>query len=116
VVLRRVDLRDAPLLRQEVRLGPGASGWQGPAVVAGAQAVGSLLLVDPVWAGKAAPRVVLGPTAMAVPLAGSAAQVTALAPSALALRAMLTEGEAALGLSSCRSGAGSPGTTDTQPP
>lgn len=95
-----VDLRGAPLLRQEIRVGPGAPGWRGAAVTAGARALGSLLLVDPRWECRPAPRVVVGPSAVAVPLEGPAAQVTALAPDALTLRILLAEGESALCLPS----------------
>ena len=96
----RIDLPEAPLLRQEVRVGPDARGWEGAAVAAGARAIGSLTLVDPTWEGCVAPSVVLGPTAVAVPLPGPAAQVTALAPDALALRTLLLDGERALALPS----------------
>jgi urease accessory protein len=96
----RIDLPGAPLLRQEVRVGPDAPGWEGAAVAAGAQAIGSLVLVDPLWEKDAVPSVVLGPTAVALPLNGPAAQVTALAPDPLTLRNVLVDGQCALGLHS----------------
>ncbi|MBF9132660.1 urease accessory protein UreD [Plantactinospora sp. S1510] len=37
------------LLRNDLAVGPRASGWSGPAVLDGARAVGSLLVVDPAW-------------------------------------------------------------------
>ncbi|GFJ88059.1 hypothetical protein Prum_017010 [Phytohabitans rumicis] len=40
------------LLRQELAVGPRAPAWDGPAVLAGARATGSLLLVDPLWTGN----------------------------------------------------------------
>jgi urease accessory protein len=92
----RVDLQGNPLLRQEVRVGPDALGWRGAAVAAGARAIGSLLVVDPALEGRVVPGIVLGPTAVAVSLAGPAALVTALAPGALSLRALLAEGETRL--------------------
>ena len=90
----RVDLRGSPLLRQEARVGPDAPGWRGASVAGEARAIGSLLVVDPVWEERVPEAIVLGPTAVAVPLEGPAALVTALAPDALALRALLAEGEA----------------------
>jgi urease accessory protein len=96
----RIDLPGAPLLRQEIRVGPDARGWKGAAVAAGARTIGSLVVVDPLWEEGAVPSVVLGPAAVALPLNGPAAQVTALAPDALALRTALMDGECALGLPS----------------
>lgn len=40
-----VDLAGTPLLRQRLAVGPGAPGWDGPAVVGRARAVGQLLSV-----------------------------------------------------------------------
>ncbi|MFF5899777.1 urease accessory protein UreD [Streptomyces argenteolus] len=81
-----------PLLDQQVAYGPGApGGWDGPAVLGGHRAVGQLLVVDPAFAeGPPAARV-LGPTAALTPLAGPAVLVTALAPDARLLRAVLDE-------------------------
>lgn len=42
-----VDLDGRPLLRHELRLGPGERGWDGPAGVCDARVVGSELLVGP---------------------------------------------------------------------
>jgi urease accessory protein len=41
------------LLRNALAVGPRASGWSGPAVLDGARAVGSLLVVDPAWSETA---------------------------------------------------------------
>lgn len=42
-----VDVGGRPLLRRELHLGPGAAGWDGPAVVGGARAVASVLVTGP---------------------------------------------------------------------
>ncbi|WP_433605494.1 urease accessory protein UreD [Dactylosporangium sp. CA-139114] len=78
-----------PLLRQRLDVGPGADGWAGPAVLGGAKATGSLLRVDPDAAPEA--PLVLGPTAVRMPLAGPAWLTTATAPDAHTLRRYLTE-------------------------
>jgi urease accessory protein len=82
-----------PLLDQELAVGPGAPGWDGPAVLHGHRAVGQLLVVDPRFADEPAPA---GPLedgeALVVPLDGPAALVTALAPDALRLRRLLDAG------------------------
>lgn len=85
-----VDLDGAPVLRQELALGPEHPGAAGPAVSAGARAVGSVLVVDEAWA-KAEP-VLLGPTAAVLPLAAGALQVVALGGDATALRRQLDTG------------------------
>ncbi|MBE1488928.1 urease accessory protein UreD [Plantactinospora soyae] len=41
------------LLRNDLSVGPRASGWSGAAVLDGARAVGSVLLVEPAWSGAA---------------------------------------------------------------
>ncbi|MGX7674793.1 urease accessory protein UreD [Plantactinospora sp. DSM 117369] len=43
------------LLRNDLVVGPGAAGWSGPAVLGGARAVGSVLMVDPAWTGSPPP-------------------------------------------------------------
>ncbi|NUT33281.1 MAG: urease accessory protein UreD [Hamadaea sp.] len=84
-----VQYAGVPLLRQSLRVGPGADGWAGPAVLGGATATGSLLQVHPGTA-PAGP-VVLGPTAVRTPLSGPATLTTAVADDAVTLRAYLTE-------------------------
>jgi urease accessory protein len=77
-----------PLLRQSLTVGPGAPGWAGPAVLGGAKATGSLLLVDP--AGPRAVPAVLGPTAVRMPLTGGPASLlSATADDAHTLRGYL---------------------------
>ena len=84
-----VDFAGHPLLRHELALGPGHPPAAGPAVIAGARAVGSLL-----FAGLEVkvPATTLGPTAAVLPLAGAGAQVIALAGGALELRRLLDAG------------------------
>ncbi|MCB5168228.1 urease accessory protein UreD [Streptomyces bambusae] len=81
-----------PLLDQEVCFGPGApAGWDGPAGLAGHRAVGQLLVVDPAFAQRPPAARELGEHVVAAPLAGPALLVTAVAPDALRLRALLDE-------------------------
>lgn len=42
-----------PLSTQELAVGPSAPGWSGPAVLGGHRAAGTVLFVDPAWAGVA---------------------------------------------------------------
>ncbi|MEV6694805.1 urease accessory protein UreD [Micromonospora sp. NPDC051196] len=82
-----VDLAGRPLLRQSLTVGPYAPGWAGPAVLGGAQATGSLLVVDPTRPAEA-PAV--RDTVARLPLAGGPATLwTATAPDAHTLRAYL---------------------------
>jgi urease accessory protein len=86
----RVRLGSRTLLAQRVAVGPGAPGWNGPAVLDTARAVGGLLVVDPAWAETGPPpAAVLGPSAVAMPLTGPAALVTATSADALSLRRAL---------------------------
>ena len=90
VVHTHVDHDGRPLLRQSLAVGPHAPGWAGPAVLGGAPATGSLLVVDP--SRPAEPPQVLADGAVArLPLAdGPATLWTATAPDAHTLRAHLT--------------------------
>ncbi len=94
----RVCLGDRPLHDQEIALGPGVEGWDGSAVTGGRRALGSLLVVDPDWAGQ--PFGLPSPTARAdtalLSLSGPAVLVTALADDGLILRQRLNTGLAAL--------------------
>ncbi|MFI6271578.1 hypothetical protein [Micromonospora zamorensis] len=63
-----VDYAGRPLLRQSLAVGPRAPGWAGPAVLGGAPATGSLLVVDP--SRPADPAAVDG-TVARLPLAGA---------------------------------------------
>jgi urease accessory protein len=87
-----VDMDGLPLWRHELRLGPDTPGWEGPAVLGRSRAVGSLLVVDPAWAGDGPDPVVLSGAAAVLPLGGPAVVVSALAYDAPALRESLDEG------------------------
>ncbi|MFY1584790.1 urease accessory protein UreD [Micromonospora sp. WMMD734] len=102
VVATSVDHAGRPLLRQSLAVGPAAPGWAGPAVLGGATATGSLLVVGPAAAsgpatvdGGGQPRgrvLPAGPGASAawLPLAGGpAALLTATAVDAHTLRTLL---------------------------
>jgi urease accessory protein len=78
-----VSYGGVPLLVQEVALGPSAPGWDGPAVLGGARATGSLLLAGPA-AQHPTPHATA--TCAVLPLAGPGTLVTAVAPDALVLR------------------------------
>jgi urease accessory protein len=93
-----VDAGGRPLLRQELRLGPGPPGWDGPAVVGPARVVGSLLVVDPSLDGfdgregrEAVPVPPEGHQVGRFPLAPGAMLVTALGPAAPAVRRALLD-------------------------
>lgn len=85
----RVRRGGSPQHRQELAVGPGATGYDSAAVLGGARAVGSVLIVDPAWEqappGECAPS----PSAAVLPLAGPAVLITAVADDNLALRAEL---------------------------
>lgn len=90
VTRAHVDFGGAPLLRHELSLGPRHPFAAGPAVSAGARAVGSVFLAGDGWATLGS--VVLGPTAAVLPLAGCGAQVVALAGDSISLRHLLDAG------------------------
>jgi urease accessory protein len=81
------------LHRQEVSVGPAAPGWAGPAVLGGARALGSVLLVDPRWRDGRPDALALGwtegPDAALLRLAGPAVLGTALAGDLRGVRARL---------------------------
>ncbi|MEN3306173.1 MAG: urease accessory protein [Micromonosporaceae bacterium] len=85
-----VTLAGRPLLRHELSVGPAAPGWDGPAVLGGARAVGSLLVVSPSWAGAGKPAAQpLGPDAALLPLAGPAVLASATGADAHQVRVQL---------------------------
>jgi urease accessory protein len=82
--------RDAvPLLAQELAVGPHAVGFDGAAVLGGARAVGTVLVVDPAWLDRVPPGRTVEDGAL-VGLAGPAMLATAVAPDAHTLRTRLT--------------------------
>ncbi|WP_160144388.1 MULTISPECIES: urease accessory protein UreD [unclassified Parafrankia] len=80
--------RRRPLLHQELRLGPHVPGVAGPAVLAGARAVGSVLVAGPAT-GLEPVTAAVGDSVALMPLAGPGVLVCALADDALALRRRL---------------------------
>ncbi|HKT02634.1 MAG TPA: urease accessory protein UreD [Rugosimonospora sp.] len=96
-VSTRVMLDGRALLCQELSVGPGAPGWDGPAVLGGARAVGSLLVVCPSWNADGPPGVrVLGPGAALMPLAGPAVLASVTGPDAHEVRRQLDAAAALL--------------------
>jgi urease accessory protein len=91
----RITRNGRPLLHHRLAVGPGAPGWDGPAVLGGARATGSLLMVNPAWAdewasGRLPPSRILGSTAAMVPLgSGPAVLATAIGADAGQVRAHL---------------------------
>ncbi|WP_399088754.1 urease accessory protein UreD [Streptomyces sp. BBFR2] len=102
-VATRLTVRRAgrTLLVQETEYGPGAPGWDGPAVLAAHRATGQLLVIDPAFE-TAPPTVQLfgdasdGCHAALTPLTGPAVLATAVAPDALRLRQLLDTARAAV--------------------
>jgi len=90
-----VDLDGSPLLRHELALGPEHPGGCSPAVVAGARAVGTVLILDGEPATPSGP-LLLGPTGAVLPLAGGGVQVLAMAGEAAELRRRLDAGTEAV--------------------
>ncbi|GAA3138775.1 urease accessory protein UreD [Nonomuraea roseoviolacea subsp. carminata] len=83
-----------PLLEQQATFGPGAPGWDGPAVLADHRAIGQILIVDPTLEHRPPHARLLGDDpatgqAVLTPLAGPALLITALAPDTLRLRRLL---------------------------
>ncbi|MGI5341493.1 urease accessory protein UreD [Streptomyces sp. CA-181903] len=88
-----------PLYDQELAYGPGAPGWDGGAVLGGHRAVGQLLAVDPAFGDNPPvppPHTAEGAVSAAMPLAGPAVVVSAVASDALRLRTLLRTAERAL--------------------
>ncbi|KAB2589668.1 urease accessory protein UreD [Streptomyces arboris] len=82
------------LLDQAADYGPGAVGWDSPAVLAHHRATGQILIVDPGFAPEPPTFQALSETsqdglAVLTPLAGPAALITAIAPDGLRLRHLL---------------------------
>ncbi|HET9661897.1 MAG TPA: urease accessory protein UreD [Thermomicrobiales bacterium] len=90
----RVCIDNRPLYDQELAVGPGAVGWDGPAVTGGRQAVGSVLVVDPDFAYHRVDlsTIPAGPDNAILHLGGPAVVVTALARDSLTLHRQLDTG------------------------
>ncbi|WP_037858272.1 urease accessory protein UreD [Streptomyces sp. SCSIO 75703] len=91
----RVETPAGPLHDQELAVGPGAPGWDGPAVTGGHRTAGTLLVVDPGAVSAERARGALAGPGTAVMDLGGGVLVGALAPDTADLRRRL-EGAAAL--------------------
>ncbi|MCX4794169.1 MULTISPECIES: urease accessory protein UreD [unclassified Streptomyces] len=95
VTTRLTVRRDgSTLLDQQAAYGPGAPGWDGPAVLADHRATGQLLIVEPDFEHNPLEVQLIGDApedgqAVLTPLAGPAALVTAIAPDGNRLRHLL---------------------------
>ncbi|WP_078898057.1 urease accessory protein UreD [Streptomyces rimosus] len=88
------------LLDQETAYGPGAPGWDGPAVLADHRAIGQILTVDPDFENTRPEVRLFGTTpedghGLLAPLAGPATLITATAPDGHRLRRLLGTAQAA---------------------
>ncbi len=85
-----IDAAGVPLLRHELRVGPGEPGWEGPAITGGAGAVGMVVVIGPRdRAGAPPPGAWRSPEAAMLPLAGGGAVMSAMASGAHELRRQL---------------------------
>jgi urease accessory protein len=85
----QVRLDGQPLLHQHLALGPGAAGWDGPAVTGGHRAIGSVLVVDPAWTDATPPAAALDGDSALLSLAGPAVLISTLTTDSLTLRRSL---------------------------
>jgi urease accessory protein len=89
-LVTRLRAGDAEIYEHELAVGPDAPGWSGPAVLAGARSIGTLLIVNAAWRESGPPPAqVLSPTAAAMPIEGPAILVTALAEGTAEVRRYL---------------------------
>ncbi|GGU90643.1 urease accessory protein UreD [Actinomadura cremea] len=91
------------LLDQHTDFGPGAPGWDGPAVLGGNRAVGQLLVIDPAYRDRPPDTRLLdglptGAHGVVAPLPGPGVLLTAVAPDAGGLRRCLDAALRHLGL------------------
>ena len=91
-----IEAGGVALLRQELRVGPGAEGWQGPAVTGGSGAVGVVAVIRPgdqrdLPPASSSP---LGPEVAVLALSGRGVLVSAVAPDAYDLRRRLDAAQA----------------------
>jgi urease accessory protein len=86
-----------PLFQQQLRIGPAARGWASPAVLGNNKCIGTVLVVDPAWAGQAREAKPLGRDAAVLPLEAPAVVISALAASSCSLRRVLEHGIELLG-------------------
>ena len=88
----RIRLAGRTLYHHELCVGPGAPGWDGPAVLHTANATGTLVVVDPRWSDSGLPPpAVTATTAALMPLEGPAAVAIAVGADAPEVRRTLHE-------------------------
>jgi urease accessory protein len=94
-----IEADGVPTVRQELRVGAGAPGYRGGAVVGGAEALGVVVVVGPGGRQNAVPPpdASLGAEVAVLALAGGGVMVSAVAPDAPELRRRLDAGLATLG-------------------
>jgi urease accessory protein len=89
VVRTTIRYAGQTLVRQDLAIGPDAPGWAGPAVLGGARATGSLVVVEPGWTVDGPPPAeVWGPGAV-LPLAGPGILASAVDADPRRVRALL---------------------------
>lgn len=93
----RITRDGAALYDQQMNFGPSADGWRGGAILGEAGAVGSVIAIDPGWAGDMPAANPFHRNAALNPLPGPAVAVSAVAQDSLALRRLLTHGQNELG-------------------
>ncbi|HET9518654.1 MAG TPA: urease accessory protein UreD, partial [Actinoplanes sp.] len=85
-----IEYAGRALHRHELHLGPGAPGWAGAAVLGGARALGTVVIINPDWVdGGPPPAWVPAADAAVMPLTGPAVLATAVAPDSRAVAAAL---------------------------
>lgn len=91
-VITVVRYAGRPLLHHQVAVGPSSPGWTGAAVLGGARATGTLVVVDPSWASAGPPpAAVRADRAARAPLAGPGVLVTSAGLDAATVRADIEE-------------------------
>lgn len=93
----RITYDNAPLYHQGLSFGPASPGWDSAAVIGNNHAVGSLVVVDPLWSTGPPDAVLLDEDAIMAPLPGPGIAISAVAKDSLQLRRLLQRGLEALG-------------------
>lgn len=93
----RITRDGTALYDQQLSVGPTADGWDGAAILGDAGAAGSVIAVNPGWAGDMPTAKPLHRNAALIPLPGPAVAISAVAADSLALRRLLSRGLNELG-------------------